>query len=956
MSMRPAASLLLLAFAASVLVATSSGVTAAAPAPNWGVQSPAASPAGRSYAGMAYDSGRNRTVLFGGGNSTNSTNELNDTWEWDGIRWTQFFPVPAPPVSIGPGMAYDSRRGVTVLLDNNSHTWEWNGASWTQKITADAPSPRVWTSMVYDSADGVMVLFDGSSLLGDTWTYDGNDWTKKSPLNSPSPRYGVSMAFDSAHNVVVLFGGRAAGQRVNDTWTWDGGNWTQLNPTTSPLPRFFGSMAYDAQDGVTELFGGDHLEPGLLGPINDTWTWDGNNWKRDWTSAAPSPRAGQAMVYQSASASTLMFGGSDELNPGTFPTDTWSLAAGIVTPPGNPAVTLNTNNLAFLTTAVGATSAAGTLRLTGAGTGPSLISSINMPADFAIASNGCPTAPDPLAVGAFCNISFTFTSSACQTESGSLTLVDNGPGGSQTIGLLGGVRSATCDGDLLLFPSQDVTAPSTSSSGAVVNFSSPAVNENVTSAPCSPASGSLFPIGTTTVTCSVTDADDATSTVTASFHVTVTDQDLGLAGLPADFSVTTTSPSGAVVSYAPPTAVDEDASSPAVSCSPASGSTFPLGTTTVTCTASDPDDSPGTASATFRVTVNDNDLAFSGVPSGGSVNATSPSGAIVSYPNPVAADEDANAPAVSCRPASGTTFPIGTTTVSCTASDADDTPSTISTSFQITVNDTDLALTGVPANIVRDAFNSAGAAITFTPPAAVDEEGSPAVACDHAAGSTFPIGVTTVTCQASDADDSPSVASGSFTVTIRDTDLGLSGPGDITAVATSAAGAAVAYPAPVPIDEEGTPAVTCDHASGSTFPVGVMTRVTCTAVDADDSPSSFSIGFFVTVIPDMSLATATTPTSATTHATVTTNASVKNIGAASRKVSISYAVTFTDASGATSVVASDKATVTVDPGQTVSRPFALTIKTGMATGSYNVTVTSSDVTGAVTQTSAFTVT
>jgi len=74
-----------------------------------------------------------------------------------------------------------------------------------------------------------------------------------------------------------------------------------------------------------------------------------------------------------------------------------------------------------------------------------------------------------------------------------------------------------------------------------------------------------------------------------------------------------------------------------------------------------------------------------------------------------------------------------------------------------------------------------------------------------------------------------------------------------------------------------------------------------------------------------------------------------------KKVTISYAVTFTDASGTTTVVASDKATVTVNPNQTVSRSFALTIKNGMAAGIYVVTITSSDSTGSVTQSSSFAV-
>ena len=57
------------------------------------------------------------------------------------------------------------------------------------------------------------------------------------------------------------------------------------------------------------------------------------------------------------------------------------------------------------------------------------------------------------------------------------------------------------------------------------------------------------------------------------------------------------------------------------------------------------------------------------VPSAVTADATSPSGAVVTY-EATATDDSDPAPAVACAPASGTTFAIGVTTVSCTATDA----------------------------------------------------------------------------------------------------------------------------------------------------------------------------------------------------------------------------------------------------------------------------------------------
>ncbi len=73
-----------------------------------------------------------------------------------------------------------------------------------------------------------------------------------------------------------------------------------------------------------------------------------------------------------------------------------------------------------------------------------------------------------------------------------------------------------------------------------------------------------------------------------------------LVGLPVDMTAFTPGTS-AVVSYATPTATDDTDPDPQVACAPASGSTFALGDTTVTCTATDA--AGNTSQGTFVVTV-----------------------------------------------------------------------------------------------------------------------------------------------------------------------------------------------------------------------------------------------------------------------------------------------------------------------------------------------------------------
>jgi HYR domain-containing protein len=136
--------------------------------------------------------------------------------------------------------------------------------------------------------------------------------------------------------------------------------------------------------------------------------------------------------------------------------------------------------------------------------------------------------------------------------------------------------------------------------------------------------------------------------------------------LPSDITAEATSAAGAVVTFTA-SATDANPPSPTVTCAPPSGSTFALGATTVNCTATDA--AGNTASGSFKVTVVDTTPPALTVPANITANATSPSGAVVTY-TATATDLVDGAVTPTCQPASGTTFPIGDTTVTCTATDA----------------------------------------------------------------------------------------------------------------------------------------------------------------------------------------------------------------------------------------------------------------------------------------------
>jgi hypothetical protein len=196
----------------------------------------------------------------------------------------------------------------------------------------------------------------------------------------------------------------------------------------------------------------------------------------------------------------------------------------------------------------------------------------------------------------------------------------------------------------------------------------------------------VFPLGTTRVTCMAADVrpqdSAAVAPVTTGFAVTVTDQAAPVFGVLPNVTGAATGPDGAVVTYPLPSASDAVDSSVTVSCAPASGTTFRIGETTVNCTA--PDDASNVGRGSFTVTVTDQAApVFTALPNV-TVGATSNYGTVVTYALPTATD-DTTTPTVTCVPPPGSQFAIGTTRVDCTATDGVN-PTTGSFTVTVTSN------------------------------------------------------------------------------------------------------------------------------------------------------------------------------------------------------------------------------------------------------------------------------
>jgi hypothetical protein len=386
--------------------------------------------------------------------------------------------------------------------------------------------------------------------------------------------------------------------------------------------------------------------------------------------------------------------------------------------------------------------------------------------------------------------------------------------------------------------------------GAVVNFAAPTTTGSCGTVSCSPASGSFFPKGTTTVTCTTTVGPSCT------FTVTVNDTQPPALTCPANIvSSTAANQCQASVNYALPTVTDNCSGVGTPVCSPPSGAIFQKGVTTVNCSVSD---AAGLqANCSFTVTVNDTQNPTISCPANISMPATTGScSRVISYANATATDNCSGVGTPGCTPPSGSTFQKGVTTVTCTVSDAS--KNSASCSFTVTITDTQAPTIVCPVNQTRGTdAGLCSAVVSYPAPNVTDNCPGATAVCTPPSGSTFPKGVTTVSCAATDA--AGLTASCSFTVTVNDTQPPtLNCPANLIRVlppqcATTPAALTVTYSLPTASDNCPGTAVVCNPPSGTAFPTGT-TAVNCTATDASGNTAtcSFKVKVFDACLQDNS--------------------------------------------------------------------------------------------------------
>ncbi|MCB9878025.1 MAG: hypothetical protein H6835_10530 [Planctomycetes bacterium] len=250
---------------------------------DWTLLTPPTSPTGRFGAELIYDQARGVAVLYGGLNSPISIPPpTSETWEWDGATWSLAAPAANPGPRYQYGACYDALRGRTVLFGGSTsqllgsqtnQTWEYDGVTWSQVTTAGNPGALERPAMCFHFGIGKAVLFggaNGAGMTGNTWLYDGfaGTWTQVATTGVvPPARNAARLVYDAAHDVCVLHGGQDASGPLSDTWTFDGVGWREQSGA-APVARDH-AMAFLPTTSQTVRFGGFVAAPNTL--TDQTW-------------------------------------------------------------------------------------------------------------------------------------------------------------------------------------------------------------------------------------------------------------------------------------------------------------------------------------------------------------------------------------------------------------------------------------------------------------------------------------------------------------------------------------------------------------------------------------------------------------------------------------------------------------------------------------------------------------
>jgi Galactose oxidase, central domain len=308
----------------------------------WNQSKPDGLPPCVNEAHVAFDGETNSVILVGGVCSDSNTTE--DTFSWDGDKWTKLTVKTLIDRAFGGGIAYDAARktllqygGTIAFAGSRVGTFGFHDGDWAVIPDTFSPVPRAlpvaftfpqnnalyvygghdesqtyeelwvrsngqWSQVTGDNkpalCDNPLGTFDSDRQrfiivcnAGNVFEFDGTTWTNKKDLKDKPPAHRLGqLSYNPTLKKTVLFGGYDETDFLDQTWLWDGTVWTRIKKDAAP-PRGQAVMWYDATMKKTLLYGGIGRKDkdSRIERFADMWSFDGTGWTNMKVDAANTP-------------------------------------------------------------------------------------------------------------------------------------------------------------------------------------------------------------------------------------------------------------------------------------------------------------------------------------------------------------------------------------------------------------------------------------------------------------------------------------------------------------------------------------------------------------------------------------------------------------------------------------------------------------------------------------------
>ena len=282
-------------------------------------------PGPRHLEDVAYDTKRQRLILFGGIElQKEHWIEPSSVHEWDGLKWT-VSQAAGPTGRRACALVYNESTQETFLFGGVStgkiqpdsvllDAWKWNGKSWKIiKTTCPVKEPAA----IYDPVNKRILVYGDANnkTAGDNklpaifelWAFKDDRWEKLA-ADGPNTTGSRKICYDVARKKLVV---PVFHDNKLFVWEWSDGAWTKTEiDKDCPGYRSRFALAYHPVERATYLFGGLSAQRKEL---SDLWKWDGRQWSKIDFTGGPSARNSAHFVF--GNSELLLYGGTAPKSP-----------------------------------------------------------------------------------------------------------------------------------------------------------------------------------------------------------------------------------------------------------------------------------------------------------------------------------------------------------------------------------------------------------------------------------------------------------------------------------------------------------------------------------------------------------------------------------------------------------------------------------------------------------------